>query len=316
MMHHRRSSRSKRLVALSLPPFVRLACCLILVAFIFPFSLYSYWTSSTSETAHHTKNNGLASSLSKRLGGTPKHRIAIIIPFVGDGPEVIPPYLELFCSAAAGSASLVDFLLIHNGVLDGYRGDACPPNVHFISLLTMERFSQHLVRVMDQAEDEAIAVGSREKLAYILAKHIITYPYVLVEFKPALGHIFADYLEGYSHWGYSDIDILFGDLPRWITPDELNDFDIVTYGFGDQDRLYLRGQFTFHKNEERINQLWRACDYLSHMDKRFAEVISGEKHLHFESAEGCYSAAILEHNDIKVKYAVKGMHTLQEIVMR
>jgi hypothetical protein len=129
----------------------------------------------------------------------------------------------------------------------------------------------------------------------------------LVEFKPALGHIFADYLKGYSHWGYSDLDILFGDLPRWMTPDELNDFDIVTYGFGDQDRLYMRGQFTFHKNDpEKINQLWRSCDYLSHMDKRFADVMSGQEHLHFESAEGCYSAAIFEHSDIKVKYAVKG----------
>jgi hypothetical protein len=46
----------------------------------------------------------------------------------------------------------------------------------------------------------------------------------MVEFKPALGHIFAEYLKGYSHWGYSDLDILFGDLPRFITQDELTDF--------------------------------------------------------------------------------------------
>jgi hypothetical protein len=41
------------------------------------------------------------------------------------------------------------------------------------------------------------------------------------------------------------------------------------------------------------------------MDERFAGVLSGEKHLQFESAEGCYSAAVLESNDIKIKYAVK-----------
>lgn len=134
------------------------------------------------------------------------------------------------------------------------------------------------MRVVDRKSDEEIALGqSREMLAKIMAKHIIKYPYVLVEFKPALGHIFADFLETYSHWGYSDVDILFGDLERWITPDELQFFDVVTYGFGDQDRIYLRGQFTFHKNDERINQLWRSCRYLSDMDERFNDVLSGEK---------------------------------------
>jgi hypothetical protein len=281
---------------------------LIIGAVLFPFWLYS-WSYSKNPSSN---NHGLA-GLSKRLGGrSRKHRIAIVIPFVAEGPEAIPPYLELFCNAAAGSASLVDFLLIHNGVLDGYHGDKCPTNVIFISLLTMDDFSQKLLRVMDQTEDENIAVGSKDKLARILSKHIIKYPYVLVEFKPALGHIFASYLEGYSHWGYSDLDILFGDMPRAITPDELIDFDIVTYGFGDQDRLYLRGQFTFHRNEDKINQLWRSCEYLSHMDKRFADVLSGEKHLHFESAEGCYSAAILQRTDIKVKYTVKAFTDIDE----
>jgi hypothetical protein len=134
---------------------------------------------------------------------------------------------------------------------------------------------------------------------------VIQYPYVLVEFKPAIGHIFASLLEGYSHWGYADLDIAFGDLPRWISEEELTEYDIVTYGYGDQNRVYLRGQFTFHKNTERVNQLWRECSYLSSMDERFAQVIAGKTKLRVESAEGCYSAAILKRTDIRVKYAVK-----------
>lgn len=292
-MVNRRRPRQQRVVALPLPPFCQWACLLFLLVAL-PFWIFS----KNSDNDHRI-------SFSHRLGKSLNHRIAIVIPFVGEGPEAIPSYLELFCTAAAGSASLVDFLLIHNGVLDGYHGDQCPSNVKFISLLNMEDFSRQLVRVVDQKADDSIAVGSRDMLAKILAKHIVAYPYVLVEFKPALGHIFSDFLGQYSHWGYSDLDILFGDLERWITPDELNDFDIVTYGFGDQDRIYLRGQFTFHRNNDKINQLWRKCDYLSDMDVRFADVISGKQHLRFESAEGCYSDAVLQHNDIKVKYAVK-----------
>jgi hypothetical protein len=36
------------------------------------------------------------------------------------------------------------------------------------------------------------------------------------------------------------------------------------------------------------------------------------QHLHFESAEGCYSAAVLEHRDIKVKYAVKAFTDIHQ----
>ena len=296
--HHRnRRSSRHRVVALSFPPpFVRLACLIGIVVLI-PFVYYNvFWTSqeSIASAVPAVKFSGFR-------GSRGKNRLAIIIPFVGEGSEVIPPYLDMFCVAAGGSTSLVDFLLIHNGVLDEFNRDSCPPNVRFISLSHTEGFSQKLLRVMDLKDDEVTAVGSKDKLAKILAKHIIKYPYVLVEFKPALGHIFAEYIEDYSHWGYSDLDILFGDLQRWVTEDELNDFDIVTYGFGDQDRLYLRGQFTFHKNKDDINQIWRSCDYLHKLDQRFADVMSGAKSLHFESAEGCYSAAVLKRTDIKVK---------------
>jgi hypothetical protein len=88
----------------------------------------------------------------------------------------------------------------------------------------MHEFSSTLVRVVDQVDESTVKLGSKEKLARALTKLIDSYPYIMVEFKPALGHIFAEYLKGYSHWGYSDLDILFGDLPRFITQDELTDF--------------------------------------------------------------------------------------------
>ncbi len=90
----------------------------------------------------------------------------------------------MFCIAAAGRTALVDFLLIHNGVLDGYYGDKCPNNVIFISLKTMDEFSRTLVRVVDELEDADIKIGSKEKLARVLTKLIDSYPYIMVEFKP------------------------------------------------------------------------------------------------------------------------------------
>jgi hypothetical protein len=185
-----RHSSKKKLVIYSFPPFmVKVVAILLIVVVVAPFWWF-HSSPSTSTSGSHPQG------LTKRLGGA-KHnsRIAIIIPYVGEGVEGIPSYLELFCNAAAGSASLVDFLLIHNGVLTGYRGEECPPNVRFISLESMEKFSRLLLRVIDREDDKSLAVESKEKLVGVLAKYIIKYPYVLVEFKPALGHIFNEYLQ-------------------------------------------------------------------------------------------------------------------------
>ena len=305
--HSRSYGRKQAVISVSPTTPARLACLVIAIFFLY----FSFFRESERQPV-------LDFLPSRSKDPSEDHRLAIIIPFIGQGQDSIPSYLELFCQTAAGSAGLVDFLIFHDGIfgpstqMEGRF--SCPENVIFHSLESIEEFSRTLIRVMDRKPEEQLETGgSRETLAEIVTTFIRSHPYVLVEFKPAFGHIFEQYLEGYSHWGYADLDMLIGDLERWITPDELEDFDIVTYGFGDQNRLYLRGQFTFHKNDkETINQLWRGCDYLSHMDTRFSNVISKKKKLRLESAEGCYSAAVLQHDDIKIKYAVKAFTDVEE----
>ena len=100
----------------------------------------------------------------------------------------------------------------------------------------------------DEAEEGfSLTKFNQDQFIQVATKWLGNNPYALVEFKIAFGHIFKDYLNDYSHWGYTDLDILWGDLQSWITTDEWNDYDIVTYTFGDQNRAYLRGQFTIHK---------------------------------------------------------------------
>ena len=43
---------------------------------------------------------------------------------------------------------------------------------------------------------------------------------------------------------------------------ELEDHDIVTYSFGDQEAIYLRGQWTMHRNVHFISSIWRGCPHL------------------------------------------------------
>ena len=238
-----------------------------------------------------------------------QHRIAIVIPYFSSANDPsLPPYFDLFAQSAGGSADLVDFLIFHTGLPPHVLPDPAtlPSNVKLIDLQSTTKLAELLLRVTDRRTEDSLKMD-RPKLTNMIAKTIEHHPYVLVEYKPATGHIFADYLTEYSHWGYSDLDIIWGDLPRWVSKEELTDWDIVTYGFGDQDRVYLRGQFTFHKNNDKINQLWRGCEYLSEADIRYSKLLKGTEQFKLESAEGCYSAVVLHTDDIKVKYTVKAL---------
>ena len=272
---------------------------------------------------HHSNTNNIADDTHRKSHN--KHRMAIVIPYLppSDGASpTFPPYFDLFAMSAAGSASHIDFLIFHCFIPPELLPDSStlPSNVKLIDLNTDNILSSKqnqcglaelFTRVTDQRQAENLMETPLNKLIPTLSTQIIYYPYILVEYKPAFGHIFADYLQPYSHWGYSDIDVVFGDMSRWIDNDEWEDYDIVSYGFGDQDKLYLRGQFTFHKNDPKvINQLWRHCKYLSEMDIRYSEKHANERK--FESAEGCYSQAVIMRNDIKVKWAVKAFSDVGE----
>ncbi|GAX13943.1 hypothetical protein FisN_5Lh150 [Fistulifera solaris] len=220
-------------------------------------------------------------------------RLALLIPFAA---KYNVPYWGIFCRGAVGAAGIADFIILHNGVLE----DAvCADNVILINLQSNQNLGKRLLRVLDHKNETVIERSSLEELMTTL---LDLRPYALVEFKPALGYIFQDLLEGYSHWGYTDLDIVFGDLSHWITEDELLNYDIVTYSYGDQRRLYLRGQFTFHKNNDKVNNIWRYCRYLRDLDERFDSIVKSKGHFRVESAEGCYSAAVLDRNDVRVKY--------------
>ncbi len=250
-----------------------------------------------------------------------KNRLAIVIPYLpsSDGSPTFPPYFDLFAMSAAGSAADIDYLIFHCFIPPSLlpNKNTLPTNVKLIDLNVRTTTSSIdecgmatlFTRVTDQRQKDNSMETSLSKLIHTLSTQIINLPYILVEYKPAFGHIFAEYLRDYTHWGYSDLDVVFGDISRWIDEDEWNEYDIVTYGFGDQDKLYLRGQFTFHRNDPNyINQLWRHCKYLSEMDVRYAHTQS----LKFESAEGCYSQAVITRNDIKVKWAVKAFTDVGE----
>lgn len=59
---------------------------------------------------------------------------------------------------------------------------------------------------------------------------VLDRPYKLCEFKQAYGYILADYLHGYDFWGFGDLDLVYGDLRRFLTDDVLTHKMILGWG--------------------------------------------------------------------------------------
>ena len=118
------------------------------------------------------------------------------------------------------------------------------------------------------------------------------------------------------------MDIVLGQLPRFIERAELMEHHIVTYSFGDMEAVYLRGQWTMHQNSPKVNRIWMGCKHLGAglQNELFNKVAwarrmeaMGRKSYHkrFLSAEGCYSYRAAYTDGLRIKVANKQFVGLQ-----
>jgi len=53
-------------------------------------------------------------------------------------------------------------------------------------------------------------------------------PYKICDFRIAFGKIFEDYIKGYKYWGHGDIDVIYGDLKKFIAPLLPYRYDVIS----------------------------------------------------------------------------------------
>lgn len=71
--------------------------------------------------------------------------------------------------------------------------------------------------------------------------------YKLCDYKPLYGLIFEDEIKDYDFWGHCDIDLIFGDLRKFITEDILQSYD----------RIFEVGHLFLYRNCKEINEAYR-----------------------------------------------------------
>jgi hypothetical protein len=259
----------------------------------------------------------VTASASASATPTAQVRVGIIVVYVGTS---LPAWFDAFAQTAAYSDGpnpdndvIFEWLLFVTKIPPRHT----PKNVKIIQLSDDDLFA-HFAKLVDthipteqefvnnQKEWRTNKRSARRPIARLGApygsfdtvgviRHLLTSrSYLMVEFKPTFGFLFAAHLAPYTHWAYADIDQLVGRLNPLITTDMLQQHDIYTSTFGDNFRLYMRGQLTIHKNTHiPTNILWRGCEHFTNFGTHLVEYLASDnKTWGFESAEGCYSKVV------------------------
>lgn len=184
-------------------------------------------------------------------------KIILIIIYFGK----LPNYFELWLKSVEKNQT-VDFLLI----TDDQRNYQYPNNVTVIYKTFKE---------IQKSIKEKIAQNAR-----------IKEPYKLCDYRPLYKVLFEEEIKNYDFYGWCDLDIIFGDIRKFITN------EIVEKYY----KIYTRGHLTLFKNCEENNKLIK-CEKKSSNYYTYKEAISTNYACHFDEWGGI--SRIYEENNIE-----------------
>ena len=107
------------------------------------------------------------------------------------------------------------------------------------------------------------------------------------DLKASLGHLFESYTNGYDYFGCYDIDTLFGDTHKYLTP-HLGEYDFISIG-DNTIHNRLSGPFLIIKNNDELRKLY--------INEHFIKCFENED-------VECYEESVLS-NLVRDKYKIK-----------
>ena len=153
-----------------------------------------------------------------------KNKIAIIITWYGKWPD----YLHLFLKGLEHNKDIIDVILVTDNELNTL-------NLQNLKILNLS-FDQLKLRI------ESVFNYTPS----------FNNPYKLCDFKPMYGKLFQKEIVDYEFWGYGDLDIIYGDLKKFLSYENLQLYDVFTF------REYIiSGALTILRNNEYTINLFR-----------------------------------------------------------
>lgn len=145
-------------------------------------------------------------------------KCALIIPYFGK----LPVYFQLFLNS-------------------------CSPNKHFVWYIFTDDTTEY--NYPDNVKVEYISFSEiKTQFKRTLGdKIILERPYKLCDYRPAYGLVFSDLLKEYEYWGHCDVDLLFGNLEKYVVP-------LIQKGY---EKIFAAGHFTIYKNTKENNHIFK-----------------------------------------------------------
>ncbi|MFD2698603.1 DUF6625 family protein [Mesonia sediminis] len=91
-----------------------------------------------------------------------------------------------------------------------------------------------------------------KKVNPIVEAEVPLNPRKFCDLKPAYGEIFSKEVAEYDFWGICDMDIIWGDIRKFMTEDILNSFDMIS-----SRKEAISGHFNLFRNTAQINSLYK-----------------------------------------------------------
>jgi len=155
------------------------------------------------------------------------HDILIIIPYFGE----LLPWIDYFIQSCKTTPS-VNWLLYGNSF---QKISELPENIKVIPA-TLSDFNR-------LASDK------------LYLKISVRHSYKICDLKPAFGEIFESFLLNYKFWGYSDLDLIYGNIGNFINKPILENYDVIT-----TREEFLTGHFTLFRNHPDIVKLYKTSN--------------------------------------------------------
>lgn len=145
--------------------------------------------------------------------------ILLIVPFFGR----LPSWSELHFRSCAANPT-VNWLLVSDQT---FAPGSLPANV---------RTTQTTMAALKQRIDAIVGFET-----------VLPTPYKLCDFRPLYGILFADDIKGFDFWGHSDLDVIFGDIRRFLPEATLQAYD----------KVLIHGHLSLYRNTETANNYFR-----------------------------------------------------------
>ncbi|UPT67861.1 MAG: hypothetical protein M0D57_04130 [Sphingobacteriales bacterium JAD_PAG50586_3] len=195
-------------------------------------------------------------------------RIVKIVPYFGK----LPSFWPIYAKSLSFNKQFIDLLFITDIDLPV----DLPDNMRVIKMTLSQFFDLAETKTGLKIPEEA------------------RYAYKLCDFKPLFGYIFEEEIKEYPFWAFGDIDLIYGNLGRYLKPHITNNYDIITF-----IEAIVCAPFTILKNTKEIRELFKQSPDLP-------EIFVSKKYLHFDEA-GKKSINLLAGDTIQEAIAKKSL---------